>query len=143
VRLFEAKIHHEAGRYAIVGLVATLVDVMIFNLIITTNNIWNSTNISFIAKTVSSVIAIFVAYLGHKKWTFKHRTGNDSIPNQVGLFMVVNVIGLGIALGCLWVSRYVLGFSSQLSDNVSANLVGLVLATAFRFLASRQFVFTK
>jgi putative flippase GtrA len=143
VRLFEAKIHHEAGRYAIVGLLATLIDVIIFNLIISTNSVWNLSNISFIAKILSATIAIFVAYIGHKKWTFKHRTGNDSIRNQVVLFVVVNIIGLGIALACLWVSRYILGFSSQLSDNVSANIVGLVLATAFRFLASRQFVFTK
>jgi putative flippase GtrA len=94
-----------------------------------------------LAKCISSIVAIFVAYLGHRFWTFKHRNGSSSTRNQVGLFVLVNAIGLLIALTCLWVSRYIFGYTSQLSANIIANLVGLGLATAFRFLASRQFVF--
>ena len=139
--LFENRIHIEASRYVVVGLFATVLDVVIFNLVISANVLSDFSHVSFIAKCLSSVIAIFVAYLGHRFWTFHNRKGSSSTTNQLALFLVVNVIGLGIALMCLWVSRNILGYTSQLSDNISANVVGLGLATAFRFLASRQFVF--
>ncbi|WP_246159946.1 hypothetical protein [Microbacterium rhizomatis] len=39
-------------------------------------------------------------------------------------------------------SHYLLGFTSQLADNISGNVVGLVLGTAFRFAAYRWLVFS-
>jgi putative flippase GtrA len=48
---------------------------------------------------------------------------------------------LGIALACLATSRYVLGFSGPLADNVAANVVGLLLGTLFRFWSYRKWVF--
>ena len=46
-----------------------------------------------------------------------------------------------IALACLTVSHYVMDLRSPLADNISANGVGLVLGTLFRFWAYRRFVF--
>ena len=46
-----------------------------------------------------------------------------------------------IALLCLWISHYVLGFTSLLADNLSTNVVGLALGTAFRFVLYRYWVF--
>ena len=54
---------------------------------------------------------------------------------------LVALIGLGIAAACLFVSHYVLGFTSTLADNVAGNGVGLVLGTAFRFAAYKALVF--
>jgi putative flippase GtrA len=139
--LFDNRIHIEASRYVVVGLFATVLDIAVFNIVLSTKVFSDLDHISFIAKSVSTVIAVCVAYIGHRFWTFKHRSGSSSTRNQVGLFVLVNAIGLLIALTCLWVSRYIFGYTSQLSDNISANFVGLGLATAFRFLASRQFVF--
>ena len=48
---------------------------------------------------------------------------------------------MAIAVGCLYVSHYVLGFTSLLADNVATNGVGLVLGTAFRFTFYRLWVF--
>ena len=50
---------------------------------------------------------------------------------------------MGIAVGCLAVSHYVLGFTSALADNISANGVGLVLGTAFRYVCYRYLVFAE
>jgi putative flippase GtrA len=44
-------------------------------------------------------------------------------------------------MGCLWISRSALGLDDPLSDNVSANVIGLALATAARFVLNRQLVF--
>ena len=39
------------------------------------------------------------------------------------------------------VSRDLLGLTSPLADNVSANVVGMAIATAFRFWTFRTYVF--
>ena len=57
-------------------------------------------------------------------------------------FAVVNVVGMAIAVGCLAFSHYVLGLTSPLADNIAANVVGLGLGTAFRYVAYRRVVFT-
>ena len=48
---------------------------------------------------------------------------------------------MGIGLLCLWVSHYVLGFTSILADNISGNVIGLALGTAFRFTLYKLWVF--
>ena len=45
-------------------------------------------------------------------------------------------------MACLAISHYALGFTSPLADNIAANVVGLGLATAFRFWSYRRWVFT-
>ena len=49
--------------------------------------------------------------------------------------------GSAIGLACLWVSHYVLGYTSILADNIAGNVVGLALGTAFRFSFYRLWVF--
>ncbi len=46
-----------------------------------------------------------------------------------------------IPLGCLAFTRYVLGLTDPLADNIAANVVGLGLGTAARFWAIRRFIF--
>ena len=58
------------------------------------------------------------------------------------MFVLVNLGGMLIALGCLAFSRYTLGLTSQFADNVSANVVGLILGTAFRYVMYRYVVFS-
>jgi hypothetical protein len=53
----------------------------------------------------------------------------------------IAAIGVGIALACLYVSRSVLGYESLFADNVAANVVGLGLATTFRLLMYRYWVY--
>ena len=46
-----------------------------------------------------------------------------------------------IALTCLFISHYALGFTSRLADNIAANGIGLALGTMFRFWSYRRWVF--
>jgi hypothetical protein len=46
-----------------------------------------------------------------------------------------------IGLSCLWVSHYVMGYTSVLADNIATNVVGLGLGTAFRFSLYKWWVF--
>jgi len=56
--------------------------------------------------------------------------------------VLVNIGGMLIALACLAFSRYGLGLRSQFADNISANIVGLALGTAFRYIMYRYVVFS-
>ena len=91
------------------------------------------------AKVCSTVVSATNAFLLNRHWSFKHRA-RTSLRREYGLFVVLNAVGLGIALLCLSISHYVLGFESRLADNLAANGVGLVLGTTFRFWSYRRFV---
>jgi putative flippase GtrA len=88
------------------------------------------------------VIAASLAFVLNRAWSFKHRQ-RTNVRREYSLFFVLNVIGLGIALACLFISHYVLGFESKLADNIAANGFGLVLGTTFRFWSYRRFVWAK
>ena len=81
-----------------------------------------------------------MAYIGNRTWTFRRRS-RSAVGREYTLFFLLNAVGLGIALGCLVISHYLLGFTSPLSDNIAANVVGPVLGTTFRFWSYRRFVF--
>ena len=54
----------------------------------------------------------------------------------------MNGLGMLPAVICLGVSHYLLGFTSLLADNISANIIGLVLGTILRFFLYEHTVFT-
>ena len=58
------------------------------------------------------------------------------------MFMLFNLLGFAVSVGCLVLSHDVLGLTSRFDDNISANVVGLLLATMVRFVGYRRFVFT-
>lgn len=126
----------ELMKFGVVGGVAYIVDVSIFNLML------HLTDKPLTSKTVSTIVATTVAYAGNRVWTFRHRS-RASLRREYTLFFLLNGVGLLIALACLAVSHYALGFTSRLSDNIAANVVGLVLGTAFRFWSYRRFVFVE
>jgi hypothetical protein len=55
---------------------------------------------------------------------------------------VINVIAIGLQLGCLGFSRYILDLATPLADNISGTLVGQIVAVVFRYWAYDKFVFT-
>jgi putative flippase GtrA len=130
----------ELLRFGSVGGVAFVVDVGLFNLLCFGPGALLDDK-PLTAKVVSVATATIVSWLGNRYWTFAHHRTPER-ARELLTFAAMNVVGMGIAVGCLWVSHYALGFTSQLADNVAANVVGLGLGTAFRYLAYRTFVFT-
>lgn len=130
----------ELLRFGSVGGVAYLTDVGLFNLLrFGPGGLLEDKPLT--AKVVSVAVATLVAWIGNRYWTFAQHRTDTRLRELIG-FLVVNVGGMLVALGCLGFSHYVLGLTSPLADNVSANGVGLVLGTAFRYVAYRRFVFT-
>ena len=130
----------ELIRFGSIGALAYVVDVGLFNLLrFGPGTLLGDRPLT--AKVVSVAVATVVSWLGNRYWTFAGRRTASRAKEFAG-FAVVNVGGMAIAVGCLWFSHYVLELTSPLADNVSANVVGLALGTAFRYLAYRRVVFT-
>jgi len=126
-------------KFGSVGLVAYIVGVGGFNLLV------HIENAPFAAKPVtgsviSGIVSIMVSYLGNRHWTWKNRS-NKAAHHEIALFFLINIIGLIFSSLTLAFSRYVLGFDSALSDNISANVIGVGIGTLFRFWAYRTWVF--
>lgn len=124
--------------FLVVGGAGYVVDVLTFNLL------RDQTALADYHPTVSKVVAVaaamVVTYLGNRMLTWRNRNSPDR-ARQVALFVTFNVIGLGISLAALVVSHDLLGLTSRLADNISANVIGLGLGTAFRYWSYRRFVF--
>lgn len=130
----------EMVKFGLVGALAYVVDVGLFNLLrFGGPGVLEDKPLT--AKVISVAVATCVAWVGNRLWTFRHRR-TDRPGRELVQFAVINLVGMAIALVCLGVSHYALGLTSPLADNVSANGVGLVLGTLFRFYAYRTFVFT-
>lgn len=127
----------EIAKFGIVGSFAFVIDVGLFNFLLYVGPLQDK---PLTAKAISVIAATTFAYFGNRFWTYRHR-GRRSMRREYVLFFVFNGIALLISVGCLWFSHYVLGLDSPLADNISANVVGVLLGTLFRFVAYRTWVF--
>lgn len=134
----------EGSRFGVVGLVAFIVDLSAYNVLVFGVPGGDSPGPlgdgPLMAKTITVAIGTVVAWTGNRFWTFRHRR-RERVWREFGLYVMFNAVGLLITLAVLGTSRYILGFDSQLADNISGNGIGLVLATMFRFWSYRTFVF--
>jgi putative flippase GtrA len=125
----------ELVRFAVTGLAAYATDIIVFNVLLlgtATPSTW--------AKVVSSLAAIAVAFLGSRYFTWPERR-SEQPGREYALFLAFSLVAAGIQVLCLVLSHDVLGLTGAVSDNVSGNVVGMALATAFRFWTFRTYVF--
>jgi putative flippase GtrA len=134
------RITSEFMRFGLVGGVGFVVDTAIFTLlrqtILSPEHVFAG---SFIAKVISTVVAILVNWIGNRYWTFRHQRREKMLRESIEFF-AVSLAGMVIALGVLGVSHYLMGYTSLLADTI-ANLVGLVIGAIFRFVLYRYWVF--
>ena len=129
-------------KFGVVGLVGVGIDVGIFNLLrldLLGNEWWINGAIG--AKVVSTSIAIVANWLGNRYWTFR-RERHKHILREFIEFVAASLVGMGVTLLCLWVSHDILGLTTLLDDNISANIVGLALGTLARFVLYRFWVWS-
>ena len=133
---------HEVMRFGVVGGVGYVIDVVVFNVLRFVGDPGILQHKPLTAKCISVAVATIFTYLGNRHWTWSHRERSGA-TREVSLFFVLNGVGLLIAVGCLGFSHYVLDLRGALADNISANVVGLLLGMLFRFWSYRTFVFLK
>ena len=131
----------QLARFGVVGLGGLVIDIGIFNLLrLTVLSPDEIESGPLIAKVISTSVAIAFNWLGNRYWTFRATRRTQALREAIE-FIAVSLAGSLISLLCLWISHYVLGFTSVLADNVSSNVIGLALGTAFRFVFYRWWVF--
>ncbi|KDA04996.1 membrane protein [Microbacterium sp. CH12i] len=131
----------DLARFAVVGGVGFIIDAGVFNLLrVTVLTDGRMVGAALVAKAISVSIAILANWAGNRWWTFRDRRHDRAFAEAVSFFGV-SLAGSAIALVCLGISHYALGFTSPLADNISANVIGLLLGSMFRFIASRSWVF--
>jgi putative flippase GtrA len=130
----------EASGFAAAGAFGLLVDIGGYNALVHLGENGLLDDQPLVAKTISLVAGTTVAYFGNRFWTYRHRP-RGRFAREYTTYMALSGVALGIALVCLACSRYVLGLTSPVADNVAANGVGLALGSLFRFVTYRRYVF--
>ena len=127
--------------FALVGGVGFVLDLAVFNglrLTVLSPEVHHEGPL--IAKLLSTAVAIIANWIGNRYWTFGPNRRSDSGTEAVEFFLV-SLLGMGVGLACLWVSHYALGYTSLLADNISSNVIGLLLGSVVRFALYRHWVY--
>lgn len=135
------RLSRQAATFAAVGGAGFLLDVGVFNLLTATVLSSQVEGGAIMAKAISTTLAIIANWIGNRTFTFGGTRRPDVVREAVE-FALVSLAGGAIAIGCLGVSHYVLGFTTRFADNIAANVVGLALGAVFRFVVYRSWVFS-
>lgn len=129
----------EVRTFLTVGGAGYVVDVVSFN-VLRSAPVLSAVDPSY-SRTLAVALAMVVTYLGNRLFTWRGQSTGDR-RREVSLFVLFNLIGLGLSVVTLVISHDLLGLTSRLADNISANVVGLALGTLFRYWSYKRFVFT-
>ncbi|TLP99517.1 GtrA family protein [Nesterenkonia salmonea] len=136
LRLFQA-LWRELAKFGVVGAGAFVIDSAVFLWLIT--GPMDESHVK--AKAIAVAVATLFSWIGNRYWTFRHQRTRTRV-RELGMFILMNVIGLLIMSGCVAFSFYVLGLRSELASFVSGSIIGTGLAMCFRFVAYKLWVFT-
>ncbi len=134
----------EVWRFFAVAQAATWISFALFNVLVhgwfVGEPIWGDHAI--VAYVVANSVGMVLSYHGSRGWVFPHRPPQQA-DGGWSAYVVINLAAMALPVGCLTISRHVLGLEDALSDNLSANGIGLVLAFVARFYLFRRFVFRR
>ena len=138
----------QMAKFAIVGVLNTLVDFAVFQTLNLTLG-W-----VYAAQVLGYTFGVTNSYLWNSNWTFREQRTRSW--KEVALFLLVNLASLGVSLGMMWLLREVFGvtnawaaqwmpkaISGFVKGDTIAKLIATVFAIAVNYLGNRLFVFRK
>ncbi len=137
--------HKELVKFAVVGGTTFVIDTALFLLL--KHTVLPEKPV--ISKIIATLIATIVSYILNREWSFRTRGGRMR-HHEAALFFLISGIGIAVTAAPLAVSRYVLDlwtergaspFTQEAADFISAQIIGTLLAMAFRWWAFRRYVF--
>ena len=96
------------------------------------------------ASVIATVITTTLAYLANRYWTYRHHT-RTALRREYALFFGFNLVGMVIQSGMVAIGKYGFGLTEENDELMflGVTLIGIAIATVFRFWAYRTFVFLK
>jgi putative flippase GtrA len=125
---------HEVAKFAVVGGIGFVVQLGVTDLAHLKLGIG-----PLFSVVIGYVIATVVTFFGNRHWAFNQRKGKG-LGRETVLFVLLNVVGLGIQEAVVAFVHYGLGMTDPVSYNV-ANIIGIGLGTLFRLWSYRKWVF--
>jgi len=134
----------QAAKFFLIGVLATLVDLAVLNLLIWISGIPSGLFFSLF-KGISFLVAMVGKYFGVKFWTFE-KTDTASVKTEFGKFLTVSLGGLLINVVAASFIVNTIGSQFGIEEKVWANL-GAILAAfvafVWNFFGSKFIVFKK
>lgn len=136
--------HRELLKFAVVGGTTFIID----------NGIWYGLKLTVLAdkpttaKAIGIIVSIICSYVLNREWSFRTRGGRER-SHEAALFFVISGIALLINVATFAFSHYALNLQTphvsrlvqEIADFASGSVIGMLLATGFRFWAFRKWVF--
>jgi len=134
-------------KFFLTGLLNTVIDFSILNLLILLFGL-GTTNLNyFIFKTTSVLFAVTNSFFWNKKWVFKTKTSGKKMKKEMGSFFLIAFIGMGLNVMVATIVFSTLkntlpGITDEIHANLGA-LTGLVIVMIWDFLGYKFVVFKK
>jgi putative flippase GtrA len=125
----------EVAKFGTVGGVAFVIDNGLYWWLI--NGPMSDSEVK--ARLVSASVATLFSWVANRYWTFRDRRQPNPLRELI-MFVVINVIGMLISAGCVWIAKYPLDIEGR-TELLIAGIFGTVVATVMRFFAYRFLVF--
>jgi putative flippase GtrA len=136
--------HRELVKFALVGGTCFVIDTVLFfgiKTVVLPNN-------PVTAKIIATLVATIVSYVLNREWSFRTRGGRER-HHEAALFFLVNGIGIVLNSAPLYIARYafhlqephVSRLAEEVSDFLSAQIIGTLIAMAFRWYGYKTWVF--
>ncbi|BCK55509.1 GtrA family protein [Nocardia wallacei] len=136
--------HQELMKFAVVGAVTWFVDTgVVYTLKLTVLQ-----DKPLTARAFGVLIATIVSYILNREWSFSARGGRQR-HHEAALFFAVSALGIAVTLVPQAISLYVFDIrvprvsaaTQAVANFVTGQILGVLLAMAFRFWALRRYVF--
>jgi len=132
----------QAAKFFLIGIIATLVDLGVLNLLILVTGVATGSLFS-IFKGISFIVATCSKYAGDKFWAFE-KMEKKGMGREFGQFFVVTLVGLFINVGAASLIVNTLGPQFNLAPELWANVGGIIAAfvsAVWNFIGYKFIVF--
>ncbi|WP_216902279.1 GtrA family protein [Nocardia alni] len=136
--------HTELMKFAVVGAITWFVDTgIVYSLKLTVLQ-----DKPLTARAIGVLIATIASYILNREWSFSARGGRQR-AHEAALFFGVSALSVGVTLIPQAIALYLFHIrvphvtptTQALSNFITGQILGVLLAMAFRYWALRRFVF--
>ena len=140
----KGQLRTEAWRFIIVGIINTVVDLGVLNLLIQVTHTGERGFDFMLIKTTSFMVAVMNSYFLNRSWTFRATGRHKSLMRSGSQFLVVSLVGAVVNVGT---ASYVATFVPPITGleklwPSAAALVGTAGSFIWNFIGYKYIVFT-